>query len=396
MNSIRNKILLAIALVTLPPMLVLGWYGGDQVEKALREQGLQRLDTRINGLSAQMDKVLSGTDGDLLLLADAPSLSQYWLALDSGDAVLIEAAKKNLAQTFTRLLQIRGNYHQVAYLDATGMEKIRAQRGAGDSIMITPETRLENNASRALYTEANKLQRSKVHVTPIELNRVSGKLEEPHRPVIHYSTPVFDASSRKRGVLEITVNARPMLELVAAAPEQGETLLLVDASGAYLSHPDKDKEWGGTNDLGTAHNLATDYPRLSAAVLSAKGPLHDESAEMITIARPIPVPGVPDRQLGVLVDMMPSNVLYASARRLRNNFWILTGGALAFALIVGAAVAYYITRPISALTVAVDRMSRGELEEPIRVTSGDEMQKLAEAMERLRKSMKLMLDKFED
>jgi len=396
LNSIRNKILLAIALVTLPPLAALGWYGGNQVEKALREHGMQRLETRINVLSAQLDKSLAGIDGDLLLLADAPSLSQYWLALDSGDAVLIEAAKKNLAQNFTRLLQIRGSYHQVAYLDAAGMEKIRAQRASGDSIVVTPESRLENSASRALFTEAVKLSKGRVHVTPLELNRTGGKLEEPHRPVLHYSTPVYDASSKRRGVLEITVNAKPMLELVAAAPEEGETLLFVDSSGSYMSHPDASRTWGGTTDLGTAHNLSADFPRLSAAVLSAKEPLRDESAEIITIARPIPVPGVRDRTLGVLVDMMPTNALYARARELRNFFWILTGAALVFALVVGALVAYYLTRPITALTVAVDRMSRGELEEPIRITSGDETQRLAEAMERLRKSMKLMLDKFED
>ena len=52
--------------------------------------------------------------------------------------------------------------------------------------------------------------------------------------------------------------------------------------------------------------------------------------------------------------------------------------------------------PIVTLTGAVERMSKGDLDSPIESVSDEETQKLAAAMERLRKSMKLMIDKYSE
>ena len=69
---------------------------------------------------------------------------------------------------------------------------------------------------------------------------------------------------------------------------------------------------------------------------------------------------------------------------------------LALALGFGLLVAQWVTRPIVALTEAVERMSKGDLDTPIEAVSDEETQKLAAAMERLRKSMKLMIDKYSE
>src|SRR6187401_2373771 len=97
MSSMRTKLVLASAAVTLPPLIALGWYGGNRVEQVLKAEGSERLVVRVQGLSAQIERYLAGVDGDLLLLADTPALAQYLLASDSGDTALIDAARKNLS-----------------------------------------------------------------------------------------------------------------------------------------------------------------------------------------------------------------------------------------------------------------------------------------------------------
>jgi methyl-accepting chemotaxis protein len=53
-----------------------------------------------------------------------------------------------------------------------------------------------------------------------------------------------------------------------------------------------------------------------------------------------------------------------------------------------------LVRPVVEMTHAADKMSMGELEAPIRWESKDELGLLASALERLRKSMKAVIDRM--
>jgi HAMP domain-containing protein len=395
MSSMRTKLVVASAAVTLPPLIALGWYGGSRVEQVLRTDGLERLEARISGLSAQIERYLAGVDGDLLLLADTPALAQYLLASDSGDTALIDAARKNLSLAFVRLSEIRGNYYQIRYFDSSGAERLRVDRDKDVTVVVSPD-KLETRRATPDFAAALKLPKGEVMISPVELNREKGTLEDTPRPILRYSTSVFDNTSRRRGVLIIGVAVDPVLKLVAAAPEPGEKILVADPGGAYLSHPEQSKLFGSERDLATGENLTKDYPEIGPKLLAATELVKDESPDTLTIAKPIPIPGVARGGLGVLVDVMPTDVLYSEAASLRTVFNWLTLLALALALGFGVLVAQWVTRPIVQITEAVERMSKGDLDTPIESVSDEETQKLAAAMERLRKSMKLMIDKYSE
>jgi len=393
MSSMRNKLVAASAAVTLPPLVILGWYGGSRIEQVLRTDGLERLEARMTSLSSRIESYLAGVDGDLLLSADTPALAQYLLASDSGDTALIDAARKNLALAFVRLSEIRAKYYQIRYFDISGAERLRVDRDKDVTVVVSPD-KLETRRSTPDFTTAVKLPKGEVMISPIELNREKGTLEDPPRPILRYSTSVFDATGRRRGVLIVGVSVDPILKLVSSSAEMGETLYVADSGGAYLSHPQTGKLFGSERDLATGENLTKDYPELGPKILATTELLKDEGDNILTLARPIPIPGVAKGGLGVLIEQMPTEVLYATASGLRTFFNFLTLGALVLALGFGVLVAQWVTGPIVTLTEAVDRMSKGDLESPIESVSDDETQKLAAAMERLRKSMKLMLDKY--
>lgn len=395
MSSMRNKLVLASAAVTLPPLVALGWYGGSRVEEVLRTDGLERLEARISGLSAQVERYLAGVDGDLLLLADTPALAQYLLASDSGDTALIDAARKNLSLAFVRLSEIRGNYYQIRYFDSSGAERLRVDRDKDVTVVVSPD-KLETRRSTPDFASALKLPKGEVMISPVELNREKGTLDDTPRPILRYSTSVFDNTSRRRGVLVIGVSVDPVLKMVASSAEPGETIFVADSGGAYLSHPEQGKLFGSERDLATGENLVKDYPELGPKLLAATELIKEEGDDVLTIAKPLPIPGVTRGGLGVLVDLMPTDILYSKASGLRTVFNWLTLLALALALGFGVLVAQWVTGPIVTLTEAVDRMSKGDLESPIESVSDEETQKLAAAMERLRKSMKLMIDKYSE
>ena len=69
-------------------------------------------------------------------------------------------------------------------------------------------------------------------------------------------------------------------------------------------------------------------------------------------------------------------------------------GTLLVATGIAVAVARNLSRPILSLTAAADRISLGMLDTPVVATSKDELGELAEALERMRQSLKLSIERL--
>lgn len=69
-----------------------------------------------------------------------------------------------------------------------------------------------------------------------------------------------------------------------------------------------------------------------------------------------------------------------------------------FSVIVGAAAAFFISRGItrssSELSKAADAISRGDLDVPIQINTGDEMEDLADSIERMRNSLRAAIERL--
>jgi methyl-accepting chemotaxis protein len=67
-------------------------------------------------------------------------------------------------------------------------------------------------------------------------------------------------------------------------------------------------------------------------------------------------------------------------------------------LVLGIGIAFYLsqllTKPILQLTEAANRISLGELDEPIVVATGDEIGELGESLERMRISLKQAIERL--
>jgi HAMP domain-containing protein len=67
-------------------------------------------------------------------------------------------------------------------------------------------------------------------------------------------------------------------------------------------------------------------------------------------------------------------------------------------VIVGAAAAFFISRGItrstSELSNAADAISRGDLDMPIQISTGDEIEDLADSIERMRNSLRAAIERL--
>jgi signal transduction histidine kinase len=85
------------------------------------------------------------------------------------------------------------------------------------------------------------------------------------------------------------------------------------------------------------------------------------------------------------VDLSPEEQAYLE--RTNQALWLATGGAVLVALIVGMLLARSLTFPVRELTQAANRMTGGDLEQQVKVSSKDEIGQLAQAFNRMSKQL---------
>lgn len=159
---------------------------------------------------------------------------------------------------------MKGNeaYYQIRYIDETGQEKVRVDFD-GNEIFPVPLEDLQYKGDREYFIETSKLSKGELYISPLDLNKEGGVLENRgtlenpiYVPVIRYSTPVYDVNSTFRGIVISNIYADYFLENIRNLGER-EQVYLVNQNGDYLANADRTKEY--TFDLDTDSNFFTDF-----------------------------------------------------------------------------------------------------------------------------------------
>ena len=69
-----------------------------------------------------------------------------------------------------------------------------------------------------------------VFISPIDLNREFGQIQEPHTPTLRYATPVFTTGGARAGVVILNLYAELLPQYA-----RGETLTLTDEAVFFCS-----------------------------------------------------------------------------------------------------------------------------------------------------------------
>jgi len=393
MGKIRNKLLLAFILVSLIPLIALGGYALTSISKSLREVSTGKLQDRVGLVSFEIEDFLKNVSNDLFYLRDSVLLRDMVRDMAMGDTTDLETMRNKLEKDFLAFSKHKKIYHQVRFLDADGMEVVRVDRIRGESLIV-PRERLQNKKKRYYFADTAKLPKGELMISPLDLNREHGQVEKPLRPVIRYGTPVYDDSGNLRGIVLFNVMADTFLDLVRKKNSGQEKALFIDGKGYYYVNPDRAKEWGRKTDLGHGANFAKDYPAVAGQVVGARTPITVDQKNYLIAVAPVFLDKGKTRLLGDVVDIVPSEVVFAPVVTFRNIFLAISGGVFLFTLALALNLAKSITEPIVYLTRITHEMSKGKLATPVTVTSKDETRLLAESVERLRKSMVILLKRM--
>jgi len=148
-----------------------------------------------------------------------------------------------LVDTYLSFLQAGRNYHKVRWIDASGWERLRIDQQDGE-VVRTPENALQDKSARPFFHEGLVLAAGEVHLSPLDLNVESERIEYPPRPTLRASSP-FVRADGSRGVVVVNIHGEVLLQrLREQAGQGGFKVYLVHPDGYWLLGPEPEDAWG--------------------------------------------------------------------------------------------------------------------------------------------------------
>jgi nitrogen fixation/metabolism regulation signal transduction histidine kinase len=389
LNKIRNKLLLVLLLVTLLPTVLIGGYALIFTTDTLHSSSLSIESAKVELISEKIQNYLDQVNSDLFYLRDSNALNLYLSALRSTSDHKKRLMLTNLRNSFKKFASQKKNYQQIRFIGKDGVEIVRINYDKGRAKNVT-DTDLQTKKETTYFKNAIALEKDDLFISTLDLNRENGMIDKPIKPTIRYATPVYDKTSTLLGIVVLNVDMKKIMKVMTSEMQEGTQMQFVSPEGYYYFHPDASKTWGGKHDLNTKINLLTEAPQLSEVIKKTSGTKNISTDNNIVTYKAIKINNS-KFNLGTVLNVKPKSLVFESASQFLYIFIGIIILALLLTFILAILLSNSISRPLILLTDDVDRLSKGDLETPISVKSNDEIGTLSTAIERLRKSMKILM-----
>jgi GAF domain-containing protein len=355
-NSLRVRLTVIFIGLAIGPLLLVGAILAQRSFASEREQALdlqqqvaQRVGAEIESFLLEVGNDLRGLGGEIRDLEQpdrAQQLSLLLEAFNSGPYRLV--------------------YEQFALLDGQGQEQLRVSRTE-----IIPAAELSNRAGTVEF-ETAKASRQ-IYYGGIEFESTSGA------PLMTMALPLFEPRSvQLNGVLVAKVRFKTVGDLISTVQVSGnQTIYVVDAEGQVVAHQDAsvrlvDKQVDVTGQVNQQLGLEGDEVVLGVAEIHQLG----------------------EHSLRIVAERSAGEAL-ASAYNTVYTLVTTIVVALVIAAGLGFLVVRQIVRPIEALSRTAQAISEGDLSQQVKISSRDELGKLAEAFNSMTTQLRDLIDSLE-
>jgi len=330
---------------------------------------LDRAMRELSGFTEQMRR-------DALSIAHYPPIRGLLRSRDAGGIDPIDGStsalwRSRLESLFATFGSARRDVFKVRLIDEGGREWVRLQ-GSNGVLKPVPESELQDKSTRYYYRNAIHLPEGHCYITELDLNEEHGRVEEPHRPVIRVSTPVW-FEGRSRGIVVVSYTPRFLLDGLAWAGDG--TVFMANKEGYYLHNSDEGKCW--SNQLGGDFNMFNDWPALQEALATGQERV-THADQSLFFARFTPNEDDPEHWwlLGVQQDKAVLQGAVANMDAATTQALI---GVSAITLIVALIMASAWGRPITRLAMAATALEAGDLSVRVPAKRRDEIGDLGRA-----------------
>ena len=331
----------------------------------LRQLSVERMAGELSRLTSQFQENIDRIREDAQRIAVSDPVLGYARAVEGGGYddernMTLELWRQRLASNFKGLLQQRPGYLQIRYIGVAdaGMELVRVGR-RDHGIVITEEENLQPQGEQEYLQQTVVLRPNQQYLSRVELSRKHGSILFPLQPVIRVAAPVYTKSGDVFGVVVINVSFETLAKPFDAPPPH-VSFMLADEGGDYLIHPDRDRRF--TRALGGSAGMQKDYQQFDQLqhfhgtyeLLELPG---QGSSLIHSHLRYDPL----NQSRHILVTAQVSHELIDELS-LGFGQRLSIGVAVVVLLIsIGMALlASRLTRPIKLLTLAADKIAKGE------------------------------------
>ena len=179
---------------------------------------------------------------------------------------ITEAAwRERLARRFAAELAAKPAYNIFRLIDfADGRELVRVDcLGENGAIRVVPDGQLEDASAIDFFKAAQTTPLGEIYVSPVQLSM--GRRRAVRIPVLRIAAIIETPDHQPFGMAVINVD-QPILHELAASPQPGAHIYVVDSRGNYLVHPDPGRLFAA--DLGKSERWQDDFPTFAAALQS--------------------------------------------------------------------------------------------------------------------------------
>lgn len=201
-------------------------------------QTRMQIATALHNAHQHARRTLSMVISDLEFLAGQNELNAY---IETG-AIADEAA---LATEYHLFSEKRRIYDQVRFLDRNGREAVRVNYNDGHPLIV-PHDQLQSKQHRYYFNDLTSEDPGTIYISGFDLNIEKKTIEQPIKPIIRFSTPVFSADRKTfMGVVVLNCLGQYIIdEMLGGGDQNTGDLMLVDSDGYWLSSPNHEDEWG--------------------------------------------------------------------------------------------------------------------------------------------------------
>lgn len=355
-GKLAYKILFWFLLISLGPMIFVGFQLVSISQRSLRKETLAMQESLAVGFADTVQKYVSTFRN---VLTETAGLEDF---------VTMSALKQQ--QALNRILQVHLAVLELSVLNDRGAEVLRAGRFLGQN----PEMRdfgREDLFQTAVGPRGQYIGR---------LERFQGLY-----PTVTVSVPIVDSRAqpaRAVGALAARISLNPLSTMLAMEfPATGKSQSAVVAPDGFLiAHSDPKEIYK------PGARLSEDVLKVVTTQSNERGngemPLPDGRRLLAAFAQ--------TRDLGWIVYVhQPLEAAYQSAAEMKSQIMTVLLGVIFVTVLLSLAVAGHITQPLRILKDAADRLGKGQFEDmPDIVTTNDEIGDLAQTFLGMSESLK--------
>ena len=383
-KSVQFRIILWFFIIGSVPAIGIGLFALGQQSEALKKEAFSNQEEALSQKLANLQNFLKENKRDIKEVSGRFTLQNLIEAIPTEDQEEIDFWLEPVQEDFSRLAIIRKRFSQIQMIDLEGQEIIRVTYDQKKSHILEKEN-LVNIKPQLLFESIFSLQRDQVAVIPTMAYNAKSRVSSFSEPVIQFGVPLFSSGGKKMGFLVITTLASPMLKSFSDV-SHGK-IMLVDAEGYLLFHPELNKEsdWKvkQSKEKQSKEKIQNYYSSQIFKKMNSEshGIIEDSGSEYISFQQ-IKYDTGGSEKIWLGIYSIDKDKVLKPVTEFRNQFILIITLVLIFIFIVASAFGKNLIRPLLKVVEAAKAIGRGDLrQEKLNFHSEDEIGVLANAFD---------------